>query len=186
MNYPLYWGILHGFTDFKNAIDSPEMPKKPIQPGNSLNLKQDRKRNLKDMEAARLQVKAQFRDHTSVGNFLDNHDRRRFLNMTTEVPTLQHALVFTTFTEGIPIIYYGTEQAFTAGGDPGSRQAMFDNFDKTNPMFSFVKTIVGLRKSFEVSRPTMSVVLMMFRHGIWIRKQLHLMKISTFSQGLPR
>ena len=150
MNYPLYWGILHGFTDFKDAIDSPEIQKKPILAGHKLNLKQDRKRNLKDLEAARVAIKQQYRDNTRVGNFLDNHDRRRFLNLTIEIPTFQHALIFTTFTEGIPIIYYGSEQAFRWGGDPGSRQAMFNNFDQKNPMYKFTKTIVGLRKQYQV------------------------------------
>ena len=124
------------------------MPRKPILNGKPLNLKQDRKRSLIDLENARLAVKEKFNDHTSVGNFLDNHDRRRFLNMTEEIPTLQHALVFTMFTEGIPIVYYGTEQAFRKGGDPGSREAMFNNFDQTNPMYTFVKKIVGFRKSY--------------------------------------
>jgi glycosidase len=153
LNYPLYWGILHGFTDFKDAIDSPSMPRKPIKPGKFLNLDPERKRNFNDMEAQRLAVKKYFKDHTSVGNFLDNHDRRRFLNLTKEVATFKHALVFTVFTEGIPIIYYGSEQAFRWGGDPGSRQAMFNNFDPKHEMYTFIKNIVGYRKTFKVRAP---------------------------------
>ena len=48
--------------------------------------------------------------------FLDNHDRARFLqNAADQYDKLRMALAFLYCVRGIPIVYYGTEQAL--GGD---------------------------------------------------------------------
>ena len=59
-------------------------------------------------------------------NFLDNHDiaavpvRRR-----PSVPALHNALFFLFTWDGIPAVYYGTEQLFAGGTDPKNREDMF-------------------------------------------------------------
>lgn len=40
----------------------------------------------------------------------DNHDNARFLNVQSDVKKYQAAITYVLFGEGIPIIYYGTEQ----------------------------------------------------------------------------
>lgn len=127
LNYPLWFGILHGFTDADNA------GKRVIYPESS-----NRIRSLIDTENARLAVKENFRDHTVLGTFVDNHDHRRFLNINSSTVTFKHAMTFILFTEGIPIIYYGSEQAYNMGGDPESRQAMFADFKEDSDIYLYL------------------------------------------------
>ena len=55
------------------------------------------------------QVRETHRDVSLLGSFLDNHDNPRFMAMHHDRLSLRNAVVFTLMTEGIPIIYYGTE-----------------------------------------------------------------------------
>jgi alpha-amylase len=48
-----------------------------------------------------------------LGTFIDNHDNARFLNVQSDLKLYQNAIVYTLMSEGIPIIYYGTEQGYT-------------------------------------------------------------------------
>ena len=50
-----------------------------------------------------------FPDVDMLGNFIDNHDNPRFLSLTPNQTLFEQALAFTTFSQGIPIIYYGSE-----------------------------------------------------------------------------
>ncbi|HKA88597.1 MAG TPA: alpha-amylase family glycosyl hydrolase [Haliangiales bacterium] len=83
--------------------------------------------------------------------FIDNHDVRRFLSITS--PTgedLLQALAFLFTVPGIPIIYYGTEQGFTE-----TRQAMFaggykstgDSYNTNNAVYQRIKKLAALRKA---------------------------------------
>jgi len=80
-------------------------------------------------------------------NFIDNHDvaRFRFLRNDTQA---HHAALFYLLTEdGIPCIYYGTEQRFDGGNDPANREDLWDSgFDTQNGTFRFIKTAIALRK----------------------------------------
>ncbi len=111
-------------------------------------------------------------------NFLDNHDVGRYLydrNDENGVSSLKNALAFLILQRGIPCIYYGTEQGFTGGNDPGNREDMWDTtasifnqhpdwgfnkikpFDTTNPIFQHIKKLIALRKANRVlSRGTVS------------------------------
>jgi hypothetical protein len=86
--------------------------------------------------------------------FLDNHDVRRFLYITT--PTgedLLQALAFLFTVPGIPVIYYGTEQGFTE-----TRQAMFaggyrqpaDAYDTAGAVYQRIKKLAELRRARRV------------------------------------
>lgn len=139
LNYPLWFGILHGFTDADNAFT------KVIYPENS-----NRVRNFVDMENARAELRKYAKDIYAFGNFVDNHDHRRFLNVNPDVQTFKHALTFVLFTQGIPIVYYGSEQGYNMGGDPESRQAMFADFNQDSDIYKFLKQVVAIRKSRNV------------------------------------
>ena len=54
-----------------------------------------------------------FKDTTLCGVFLDNHDQNRFLSYTQDPIRIQNALVYLLFSDGIPILYMGTEQNYT-------------------------------------------------------------------------
>jgi glycosidase len=56
-------------------------------------------------------------------NFMDNHDRPRFLwDAKGDVPALRNALTFLMAEDGIPCVYYGTELDFAGGNDPANRE----------------------------------------------------------------
>jgi glycosidase len=67
-------------------------------------------------------------------NFLDNHDVARYLSPVDGCYTspddakrkLHNALSLLLTEDGIPCIYYGTEQEFSGGNDPANRERLFD------------------------------------------------------------
>lgn len=123
LNYPIYYTILDVFTSGESAF-------KLRQKWNDVNLL--------------------FKDTHGLGLFIDNHDRRRFLNYIDKKNMLRNALITIFFSKGIPILYYGTEQGFNGGDRPLDREPLWTNFDKTTPLYQFVKKILGIRKTQKV------------------------------------
>lgn len=95
-------------------------------------------------------------------SFVDNHDVDRFLAGGSPAG-LQQALLALMTLPGIPIVYYGTEQGFTA-----QRAAMFaagvgsggrDHYDAQAPLYRAIAASTALRRSHRVlSRGTPSVL----------------------------
>ncbi len=91
-------------------------------------------------------------------NFLDNHDVGRWLwtpptESKTPMSTLHVALMYQLTIDGIPCIYYGTEQNFEGGNDPANREDMTpSNFDTTNTTFKLIQMLIKLRKAYEPLR----------------------------------
>lgn len=88
-------------------------------------------------------------------NFIDNHDVARFLfnvrdrDGAVQRALLHNAITFITTAQGIPCIYYGTEQAFSGGNDPANRERMWDSgFDTTGATFQWTKKLLALRKAY--------------------------------------
>jgi alpha-amylase len=101
-------------------------------------------------------------------NFLDNHDVPRFLFtgasnypedpiFSTPLPIktrrsmLHNALLYLMTWDGIPCIYYGTEQDFEGGNDPGNREDMwvaqkFDPYDRAAPTYARIKLLAKTRR----------------------------------------
>jgi alpha-amylase len=87
-------------------------------------------------------------------NFLDNHDLARFLFEDADVPALHNALHFLYTWDGIPCLYYGTEQLFDGGVDPRNREDMwlgnpdrgFAPWATDHDTFNLVKDLIALRK----------------------------------------
>lgn len=99
-------------------------------------------------------------------NFLDNHDVARYLfdrNDPNGVTSLHTALLYLMTTDGIPCLYYGTEQGFFGGNDPANREDMDDPaasiythrdlgfydyrpFTRTTPTFQHIKRLAELRR----------------------------------------
>ena len=103
--------------------------------------------------------------------FIDLHDTYRFLLSDTPGELLKTALAYMMTTVGIPLVYYGTEQAFRQlhgrltpeGGDlpadPQNREDMFageyksassegDKFDQSSASFKFLRALADLRKAY--------------------------------------
>ena len=88
-------------------------------------------------------------------NFLDNHDVPRFLYNGTGVSkfqvdpkqALRNALLFQLTEDGIPCIYYGTEQELSGGNDPANREDMWNTGYATDtPTFQWIQKLIGIRK----------------------------------------
>jgi len=132
-------------------------------------------------------------------NFIDNHDVARFLywaaqnpvvlalaeedtkNKTRKAPARQRALLHNAllllFTaEGIPCLYYGTEQEFRGGNDPSNREDMWrplpylgqdmapPAFDTAGPTFQFVQRLIALRSTYAALRRADATVIYSTAH----------------------
>jgi len=85
-------------------------------------------------------------------NFIDNHDVPRFL-YESDQPSLHQALGFLLTEEGVPCIYYGTEQGFAGGNDPANREDMWlSGFDRSHPTFQWVKRLNAIRRAYPALR----------------------------------
>ena len=99
-------------------------------------------------------------------NFLDNHDVPRFLYSATpparagesaaeaaarrEVGRrrLRSALAYLTLMDGVPCVYYGTEQDFDGGPDPSNREDMWrSGFSEEGETFRYLRALLALRKA---------------------------------------
>ncbi len=80
-------------------------------------------------------------------NFVDNHDVARFL-FEFETDALRAALFYLLTMDGIPCIYYGTEQDFDGGNDPANRENMWlnDGFNTEGETFRHVQRLTSLRR----------------------------------------
>lgn len=100
-------------------------------------------------------------------NFIDNHDRPRFRFAGGEEgarpicadtdegcdAALQAALTYLFTEEGIPCVYYGTEQDFDGGNDPGNRENLWTSKYKTDgDTFQWIKKLTAIRKDREALR----------------------------------
>jgi alpha-amylase len=83
-------------------------------------------------------------------NFLDNHDVNRFLfDSDGDVAALRNALTLNMTAEGIPCLYYGTEQDFHGGDDPANREVLWTTgFPTTGVTFTHFKHLADLRKAY--------------------------------------
>jgi glycosidase len=87
-------------------------------------------------------------------NFIDNHDVDRFLfDAAGDVPALKNALALMYTEEGIPDLYYGTEQNFHGGNDPSNREVLWNtNFDTTGDTFTYIAKLARIRKTYAALR----------------------------------
>lgn len=73
------------------------------------------------------------------GTFIDNHDNARFLSQQSDIQLYKNALVYTLLSEGIPIIYYGTEQGFNGGNDPDNREPLWiSNYNQSSTLYQVI------------------------------------------------
>jgi hypothetical protein len=80
-------------------------------------------------------------------NFLDNHDVPRFLFEKKSLPALHNALGFLLTTDGIPCIYYGTEQGFGGGVDPANREDLsLSGYATAGETFQWMRSLIQMRK----------------------------------------
>jgi len=88
-------------------------------------------------------------DITVLGNFINNHDNPRYLSSNGEIQGFKAALAFSMSSVGIPMVYYGDEQAYNGGQDPANREALWSNMHTDSDIYGFLKTINRVRKDSE-------------------------------------
>lgn len=82
-------------------------------------------------------------------NFVDNHDVPRFLFDEPDPARLHAALMLLFTQDGIPCLYYGTEQRFAGGNDPGNREPLWwSGFDRSAPTYDFVRRLTRMRRTY--------------------------------------
>ena len=82
-------------------------------------------------------------------NFMDNHDLPRFLYEQPDKKALKNALSLMFTMDGIPCIYYGTEQNFSGGNDPANREALWTSgYDTENETFTHISKMAELRAKY--------------------------------------
>jgi alpha-amylase len=82
-------------------------------------------------------------------NFLDNHDVGRFLYFRNDVAALQNALLFLMTEDGIPCVYYGTEQNFAGGNDPANREDLWKSgYDQSGATYAFLSRLTRIRRGY--------------------------------------
>jgi glycosidase len=93
-------------------------------------------------------------------NFLDNHDVARYMFGKPDASYLRVALMYLYTWDGIPCLYYGTEQLFSGGVDPANREDMFVGneamgyapWDTTNDTFKMVQGLIKIRHDHSALR----------------------------------
>lgn len=89
-------------------------------------------------------------------NFIDNHDVSRFLFSRRDergTEALRAALTYLLTEDGIPCIYYGTEQEFAGGNDPANREPLWrSGYDTENPTFQHIARLTRIRRHYEALR----------------------------------
>ncbi|MFN7143390.1 MAG: alpha-amylase family glycosyl hydrolase [Myxococcota bacterium] len=82
-------------------------------------------------------------------NFMDNHDIPRFLFDKDSVPALKSALTYLLTQDGIPCLYYGTEQGFAGGNDPANREPLWlSGYDMDGDLFRHTAALTALRQAY--------------------------------------
>jgi alpha-amylase len=82
-------------------------------------------------------------------NFLDNHDVSRFLFEKPDVRVLRNALTLLFTEDGIPCVYYGTEQDFTGGNDPANREDLWSSgYETGGDTFRHIAMLSHLRRTY--------------------------------------
>ncbi len=90
-------------------------------------------------------------------NFIDNHDVGRFLfSSNGDKAGLRNALVLNMTAQGVPCLYYGTEQDFAGGNDPANREVLWaplgPGYVTTGVTFTHIQNLLRIRKSYVALR----------------------------------
>jgi alpha-amylase len=94
------------------------------------------------------QITSLFPNPSALGTFVDNHDNARWLSEKDDVTLLKNALAYVILARGIPIVYYGTEQAYAGGDDPANREDLWrSNFSTDSEMYKAISLLSKARKT---------------------------------------
>jgi alpha-amylase len=85
-------------------------------------------------------------------NFIDNHDVPRFLYNRPDPggpDALRSAVAYLLTEDGIPCLYYGTEQDFAGGNDPANREPLWwSGYDTDGTTFRWIARLTRIRRNY--------------------------------------
>eukprot|EP00121_Abeoforma_whisleri_P012120 Awhi_evm1s11186 len=99
------------------------------------------KKDMHEIANVLANARKMFTDTAALGGFIDNHDNSRFLAGNKDWDLYKNALAFILLGKHMPIIYYGTEQAFSGAGDPGARESLWPYYNTKHTMYDFIAKI---------------------------------------------
>eukprot|EP01026_Neomeris_dumetosa_P010276 TRINITY_DN1381_c3_g2_i1.p1 TRINITY_DN1381_c3_g2~~TRINITY_DN1381_c3_g2_i1.p1 ORF type:complete len:450 (-),score=53.26 TRINITY_DN1381_c3_g2_i1:357-1706(-) len=101
-------------------------------------------------------------DLSIMGSFLENHDLPRFLSYQPDQSLYINALTYIILGQGIPIIYYGSEQGFDGQDDPDNREPLWTSgFETSGDLYKHIQSLNKIRKeqqlwAYEMTEITIS------------------------------
>ena len=85
--------------------------------------------------------------------FIDTPDLPRFLSEQPSKGALRSALGYLLTWDGVPCIYYGTEQELAGGADPGNREDLWlTGYARTSDTYVLLQKLVRVRRTLEPLR----------------------------------
>ena len=120
-NYPLYYSIESGFGG-----------------------------DLKNIEGYWINNRGRYPAPEYTATFVENHDNPRFLNRINDRSKFTNAVVFALLWEGVPVFYYGGEQYYAGGADPGNREPLWDNYNTNSELYKILGKVHALRKQVSI------------------------------------
>jgi glycosidase len=86
-------------------------------------------------------------------NFIDNHDVPRFLWRNADPRALRAAISYLMTQQGIPCLYYGTEQDFAGGNDPANREPLWwSGYSRDGETFRWTSRMARWRRTYPALR----------------------------------
>jgi alpha-amylase len=87
-------------------------------------------------------------DTTLFGSFTENQDLVRFAHYTSDTSLLKSALTFALLADGIPIVYYGSEQKYAGAADPYNREALWGSkYNTSSPLYTALGAMNAARNA---------------------------------------
>jgi len=107
-------------------------------------------RDMRELDQGRAANQNSFQNLDYLGTFVDNHDNARFLHQNNDWNVYRAALTYVLMGEGIPIVYYGSEQGYGGGNDPNNRESLWPNYNKDHAIYQHIQKVIAARKQFQI------------------------------------
>ncbi|KAL7422765.1 hypothetical protein Q5752_002059 [Cryptotrichosporon argae] len=121
-NYPIFYPLVRGFNETSGDLTA-----------------------ITSMAA---EIKSEFSDPTLLGSFLNNHDNARFENYTSDSALIHNAHAYPFVTDGVPYLYYGSEDGLSGGNDPDNREALWlSGYSTTSTMYQYFRRLNAARSA---------------------------------------
>ncbi|KAK2058344.1 glycoside hydrolase [Colletotrichum caudatum] len=86
----------------------------------------------------------------TLGSFYDSHDAKRFASVSGDMAKSKNAMLLAMLVDGIPVVYQGAEQRFSAGQNPYYRAPLFNSplhaqYRTDADMYKFIRQLNRFR-----------------------------------------